>query len=898
MTGRIIEDACELILHEEEFIKDFVQLTRNEFSILKTGTIAERLNEEQVSRLLETAALFSLNKEEAYQKIAFKIAIYLLRKYRNSYPAVNLVVQLIITRLGDLPTIKAIRENGDGDDLFAYYDYPQNSEQTQQAANHPLELSFASIFKFPEIITKKMTNRISMDNMRTLTLTDFKIKIYRLLHEGKDVAFSAPTSSGKSFLIHNYIAEKIRTTLSFCAIYIAPTKALIAEVQAQIRKALIESGLSPEDFSMFIAANELNSLEVEQAPKKVFVLTQERLQEMLSAGLRFRVDLLVVDEAQKIGQSNRGVIIEDTVRELISRNSHMQKIFIAPYIENIKKFKEIFDDSIIPERTSKSPVGQNHIFVNFDNKRVSISIAAYELGPDNPQRIVNLDEREIEEASPKSRPERVAWVVNKLIPPDEPTLVYCDKRSYCRSTALHIGEGKSREPPAGELEKAIEFLTKHVHPEYYLIDALQNRIGYHYGKMPQFVRFYVKELFEKNEINILCCTSTLLEGVNLPAKNIVLYNPKFGSEGPMDRLSILNLAGRAGRLMNDYYGSIFCVNKNEWEQEDDIFEDKLEPLESSIEKELSDSSENLIKYLTDFKAEGIPDGIKTLAISLMVRRLKNGNSEFLLELGNRNPRITPETINSVAAELERIANQTRTLNEVIQKNRSIDPRLQFQLYNAVLNSDLISVPCPNDSSDDFYGKLQRIFKLIWNILLGEESDSHIYYTRLAYHWISQDEYSRLIKNKINKGEREPNEEEKSFINRMIDELEDELEKRIKYEFVRGLKCYSDILEKIASERGLSIKICKELPILLEAGAFDKRVILLLSVGLSRNSAIEVFEFIDETVNSVMACLKSLADNFERIKQKPKMPKITLREIEKILDLTKPSMKKKENEETQ
>ncbi len=92
--------------------------------------------------------------------------------------------------------------------------------------------------------------------------------------------------------------------------------------------------------------------------------------------------------------------------------------------------------------------------------------------------------------------------------------------------------------------------------------------------MPQFVRFYIKELFESKEIDLLCCTSTLLEGVNMPAKNIVLYSPKAGDE--MDRLSILNLAGRAGRLLKDYYGKIYCINVNEWKNGEDVFSEKLE----------------------------------------------------------------------------------------------------------------------------------------------------------------------------------------------------------------------------------------------------------------------------------------------------------------------------------
>ena len=74
--------------------------------------------------------------------------------------------------------------------------------------------------------------------------------------------------------------------------------------------------------------------------------------------------------------------------------------------------------------------------------------------------------------------------------------------------------------------------------------------------MPYFLKDLVKSLFENKKINRLCCTSTLLEGVNLPAKNIILYKPKKSNDIPMDEFTIKNLAGRAGRLRHDYYGNV------------------------------------------------------------------------------------------------------------------------------------------------------------------------------------------------------------------------------------------------------------------------------------------------------------------------------------------------------
>ena len=92
------------------------------------------------------------------------------------------------------------------------------------------------------------------------------------------------------------------------------------------------------------------------------------------------------------------------------------------------------------------------------------------------------------------------------------------------------------------LKSIIDFLRTNVHQQYSLADCLEFGVGFHHGKMQQFIRFIVEQAFIKEEITQLCCTSTLLEGVNLPAKNIVLFEPK------LKKFDIKNLAGRAGRL--------------------------------------------------------------------------------------------------------------------------------------------------------------------------------------------------------------------------------------------------------------------------------------------------------------------------------------------------------------
>src|SRR5207245_1377285 len=146
----------------------------------------------------------------------------------------------------------------------------------------------------PEAIQRKAFNQQTIAGSHRLSLTDFQSQILRVMKTGANLAFSAPTSSGKSYVLHNLVADRMFSNEAFCVVYIVPTKALVAETQKQISEN-VRLVLGQSDFVVFTGASTLNSREVGAATKKVFVLTQERLQDMLANQIiDFTVNLLVV----------------------------------------------------------------------------------------------------------------------------------------------------------------------------------------------------------------------------------------------------------------------------------------------------------------------------------------------------------------------------------------------------------------------------------------------------------------------------------------------------------------------------------------------------------------------------------------------------------------------------
>ena len=118
-----------------------------------------------------------------------------------------------------------------------------------------------------------------------------------------------------------------------------------------------------------------------------------------------------------------------------------------------------------------------------------------------------------------------------------------------------------------DTESLVSFIQDYVHSKYYLAETLRHGVAFHHGRMPQKVRERVEEAFADPEspVKFIVCTSTLLEGVNLPAKNIFIISDRQGGR-KFTKSGFENLAGRAGRLTYDFSGNIICIRekKTEW----------------------------------------------------------------------------------------------------------------------------------------------------------------------------------------------------------------------------------------------------------------------------------------------------------------------------------------------
>lgn len=98
------------------------------------------------------------------------------------------------------------------------------------------------------------------------------------------------------------------------------------------------------------------------------------------------------------------------------------------------------------------------------------------------------------------------------------------------------------------IEELCSTLSDTIHKAYTLINLIRHGIIISHGKMLDNIKDYTETLYRKiKNIRYIITTSTLLEGVNLPASKLFMLN-YYKARGNLTFSSFHNLVGRVARL--------------------------------------------------------------------------------------------------------------------------------------------------------------------------------------------------------------------------------------------------------------------------------------------------------------------------------------------------------------
>lgn len=333
----------------------------------------------------------------------------------------------------------------------------------------------------------------------------------------------APTSYGKSEIIVN----KVFNNLDKKVCVIVPSKALLA----QTKKRILDNNSTEKNLQRIITHPEMYK---GTENNFVAVLTQERLLRLLQKNSSLKIDLVLIDEAHNLfgekKNDGRSTLLAQTIIILKSRNNNVIFNFFSPFISNPENLRvkqsnykvssQKTDEFIKSEKYYICDVydstGELKLYEQFSNSLINTS---------------KYYNSHIELLNSEKSGKNI---------------IYLNRPKHIEDFSIEYANSLSEIQL--NLTEIISTISDFLHPEYNLIKCIRKGIVYHHGGMPEIVRLYVENIFSKqNELKFIITSSTLLEGVNIPAEKIFLLSTKKGRSN-LTISQFKNLIGRVNRF--------------------------------------------------------------------------------------------------------------------------------------------------------------------------------------------------------------------------------------------------------------------------------------------------------------------------------------------------------------
>lgn len=412
---------------------------------------------------------------------------------------------------------------------------------------------------------------LNPDNILDKTQKDV-IDLFQNLNPRR-LLVSAPTSFGKTFLMREIIFLNKERYSNILLVF--PTVALLQENAREMERFVQRLQLPHR------IIKSLDSDIVTDFPT-IFVFTPERALQLVAAYPDIKLDFFFFDEIYKIDEDYCSDAIDEKDKEqgYISHEDFLDtnrgKTFrIALYLltKMVDEFylagpnlqKDRFGDGM------KRFIALNQITVkeiNFEpTLRIAVDAHGSSIKEQHPLCIPPTTEKALVKID-KHVKQKVSDVVQYIKHEDYgKTLLYCTspaKAIEYASKLADTSEGDSEGYPPEFLEFIDhikrEYDINHSVEEWSLIKVLNKGFGMHHGKLPKYIQQEILEQFNAGTFSVLFCTSTIVEGINTDAQNMIIMNASKGNE-KLTPFDIKNIKGRAGRYYHCFIGRVFYMHR-------------------------------------------------------------------------------------------------------------------------------------------------------------------------------------------------------------------------------------------------------------------------------------------------------------------------------------------------
>lgn len=363
-------------------------------------------------------------------------------------------------------------------------------------------------------------------------------RCFPLVYGSNDnVVISAPTGSGKTAILEMAICKLAGSAgaENFKVVYQAPTKSLCSERARDWEKKFSHMNLRcielTGDTSRAQASRVGSASIIVTTPEKWDSITRKwsDYQKLLKM-----IRLVLIDEVHILNDV-RGATLEAVVSRMKTISTDVRFVALSATVPNLQDVaKWLGRDAANQHEPAR--------YESFGEELRPVRLQKYVYGYDGAPNEFIFD---------KSLDGKLNLLLGKHSQ-KKPIMVFCFTRKSCETTARGLAEwwstcsaGDKAWPPPS---KRIPVISRD------LQEIVRYGVAFHHGGLGFEDRAAVEQHYLNGELHVICCTSTLAVGVNLPCHTVVLKGTMGYSEGELQEysdLDVMQMLGRAGRPQFD-----------------------------------------------------------------------------------------------------------------------------------------------------------------------------------------------------------------------------------------------------------------------------------------------------------------------------------------------------------
>jgi antiviral helicase SLH1 len=460
----------------------------------------------------------------------------------------------------------------------------------------------------------------------------------------------------------------------FKIVYVAPMKALAAEVTEKLGKRLAWLGIKCREYT-----GDMHLTKAEIVQTQIIVTTPEKWDVVTRKGtgdteLVQKVRLLIIDEVHML-HDERGAVLESLVarteRQVESTQSLIRIVGLSATLPN---YIDVADFLKVNRYTG---------LFYFDASFRPVPLEQHFIGvkgrPGTKQSRDNLDMVAFEK-------------VKEMLEKDHQVMVFVHSRRDTFVTAKMLQQKAIEEfcmdlfDPTGhpKYEGAIRDMKSSKARD--IRELVPNGLGIHHAGMARSDRNLMERFFAEGVIKVLCCTATLAWGVNLPAAAVVIkgtqvYSAQDGRFADLGILDVLQIFGRAGRPQFEDTGiGMICTTADKLDHYLRAITEQ-QPIESRFSSKLVD---NLNAEIALGTVTSIPEAVQWIGYSYLYVRMKRSPTTYGIEWAEiRDDPTLVQRRRQLAIQAARTLQQSQMIifNERTEELRSKDVgRIASQYY--------------------------------------------------------------------------------------------------------------------------------------------------------------------------------------------------------------------------